>query len=151
MLRIFTSVLPFLAAAGLVFSVSNAFAGPKTAAGDEPTLTVAAARSGVTLNQLRDQAAPQTAAAVTRGTIRLRVIPHVGGKTVKAPIAWRVVTYGRDESGKRVEVAKLDGATPEFVLPAGWYIVHAQLPDQVIRHPVEVSAGRTFKYTLLKN
>ena len=151
MLRFFTSVLPFLAAAVLIFSVSSAFAGPKTVAGDEPSLTVAAANSGVTLNQLREQTAPQTAAAVTRGTIRLRVIPRVGGKTVKAPIAWRIVTYGRDASGKRVEVARVDGATPELVLPAGWYIVHAQLPDQVIRHPVEVSAGRTYKYTLLKN
>jgi hypothetical protein len=150
MLRLLKGVLPFLAVAGLVFSVSSSFAGQKASAGDEQALTVATARTGVTLNQLREQAATQTA-AMTRGTIRLRVIPHVGGKTVGAPIAWRIVTYGRDASGKRVEVARVDGATPELVLPAGWYIVHAQLPDQVIRHPVEVSAGRIFKYTLLKN
>ena len=84
------------------------------------------------------------------GTIRLRVIDKVGGRSLKAPITWRVLTYGRDDDGQRHLVAEAKGATPELVLPAAWYIVYAHLPDRVIRHPVEVTAGRTFRYTLVK-
>ena len=85
------------------------------------------------------------------GTIRLRVIDKVGGRALKAPINWRVLTYGRDGEGQRHLLAAVKGATPELVLPAAWYIVYAHLPDQVIRHPVEVTAGRTFRYTLVKS
>jgi hypothetical protein len=84
------------------------------------------------------------------GTIRLRIIRHVGGKTMTGPIRWQVMTYGKDKSGKRHQVAEVTDPTPELVLPAGWYVVHAHLPDKTIRHPVEVTAGRTFKYTLVK-
>jgi hypothetical protein len=85
------------------------------------------------------------------GTIHLRVIDGIGGRSLKAPIIWRVLTYGRDDEGQRHLLAEAKGATPELVLPAAWYIVYAHLPDQVIRHPVEVSAGRTFQYTLVKS
>ncbi len=84
------------------------------------------------------------------GTIHLRVIDGVGGRSLKAPITWRVVTYGHDDEGQRHLLAEAKGATLELVLPAAWYIVYAHLPDQVIRHPVEVTAGRTFRYTLIK-
>ena len=84
------------------------------------------------------------------GTIRLRVIDSVGGRTLKAPITWRLLTYGRDEEGQRHLLAEVRGATPELILPAAWYIVYAHFPDQVVVHPVEVTAGRTFKYTLVK-
>ena len=30
------------------------------------------------------------------GTIRLRVIDKIGGRSLKAPITWRVLSYGRD-------------------------------------------------------
>lgn len=85
------------------------------------------------------------------GTVLLRVIPNVGAQALRSPITWRVMTFGRDESGVRHLVAEVTEPTPELVLPAGWYVVHAKLPDQVIKHPVEVTAGRTFKYTLVKN
>ncbi|MEE8505407.1 MAG: hypothetical protein V3S40_04200 [Kiloniellales bacterium] len=81
----------------------------------------------------------------------MRVIPRIGGKAIKQPINWRVETFGRDAAGNRHEVAEVTGATPELVLPAGWYIVHARLPDKKIKHPVEVTAGRIFEYTLVKN
>ncbi len=84
------------------------------------------------------------------GTIRLRVIDRVGGRTLKAPITWRFLTYGRDEKGQRHLFTEVRSATPELILPAAWYIVYAHLPNQVIQHPVEVTAGRTFKYTLVK-
>ena len=90
-------------------------------------------------------------ARLATGTVRLRVIPRVGGKTVREKISWEVMTYGRDSSGKRQRVAQAKGATPEISLPAGWYLVYAHLKDGSIRHPIEVSAGRTFKYTLVKN
>ncbi len=85
------------------------------------------------------------------GTIHLRVIDGVGGQSLKAPITWRVLTYGRDDDGQRHLLAEAKGATPEWILPAAWYIVYAHLPDQVIRHLVEVAAGRTFQYTLVKS
>ena len=35
-------------------------------------------------------------------------------------------------------------------LPAGWYVIHARMRGKTIKHPVEVTAGKTFKYTLVK-
>ncbi len=89
-------------------------------------------------------------AALPAGKISLRVIERVGGPTLKAPIRWRIMTYGRDEAGQRHKIAELTGSTVELVLPAAWYIVYAQLPDRELRHPIEVTAGKSFKYTLVK-
>jgi hypothetical protein len=100
--------------------------------------------------QLAFHTNPQTA-TLPAGTIRLRVIPRVGGRTLKVPIKWRIMTYGRDKAGRRHLFTEATGATPKLVLPAGWYIVYAQLPDQELKHPVEVTAGRTFNYTLVRN
>ncbi|HEX9790957.1 MAG TPA: hypothetical protein VGA60_09850 [Kiloniellales bacterium] len=97
------------------------------------------------------QAGSEQTAALPVGTIRLRVIPQIGGATVNEPIKWRVTTFGRDSSGARPTVAEVTGSTPELVLPAGWYVVHANMAGSTIKHPVEVTAGRTFKYTLVKN
>ncbi len=97
------------------------------------------------------QAARHQTAALPVGTIRLRVIPQIGGATVNEAINWRITTFGRDSSGTRPTVAEVTGSTPELVLPAGWYVVHARMADTTIKHPVEVTAGRTFKYTLVKN
>ena len=95
--------------------------------------------------------AAQQSARLPRGTVRLRVIPEVGAQAVRAPITWRVMTFGRNSAGHRQLVTEVTAPTPSLTLPAGWYVVHAELPDQVIKHPVEVTAGRTFKYTLVKN
>ncbi|MCH8998099.1 MAG: hypothetical protein IID48_07500 [Proteobacteria bacterium] len=89
-------------------------------------------------------------AALPAGRISLRVIERVGGPTLKVPIKWRIMTYGRDDAGRRHQIAELTGSTVELVLPAAWYIVYAQLPDRELRHPVEVTAGKSFKYTLVK-
>ena len=40
-------------------------------------------------------------AALPAGEITLRVIGRVGGPTLKAPIKWRIMTYGRDDAGNR--------------------------------------------------
>ena len=89
-------------------------------------------------------------AALPAGRISLRVIERVGGPTLEAPIEWRIMTYGRDDSGRRHKIAVVTGSTIELVLPAAWYIVYAQLPDRELRHPIEVTAGKSFKYTLVK-
>ena len=96
------------------------------------------------------QAGTQSA-NLPRGTVRLRVIPKVGARAMRAPITWRVMTFGRDSAGRRQLVTEVTEPTPSLVLPAGWYVVHAELPGQVLKHPVEVTAGRTFKYTLVRN
>ncbi len=133
MLRVFKFALQIMAVAGLIAAVAPALAGD---------------RAGAVQLAFHDNS--QTA-TLPVGTIRLRVIERVGGPTLKDPIKWRVMTYGRDEQGQRHLVAELTAAAPELVLPAAWYIVYAQLPDQEIVHPVEVTARRTFKYTLVKN
>ena len=89
-------------------------------------------------------------AMLPSGAISLRVIDRVGGPTLKGPIKWRIMTYGRDDNGQRHQIAVTTGSRVELVLPAAWYIVYAQLPDQEIRHPIQVIAGKTFKYTLVK-
>lgn len=84
------------------------------------------------------------------GTIKLRVIPKVGAKALREPINWKVMTYGKDANGKRHQVAEVTAAQPEISLPAGWYVIHARMRGKTIKHPVEVTAGKTFKYTLVK-
>ncbi len=133
MLRVSKFALQIIAVAGLIAAVAPALAGD---------------RAGAVQLAFHDNS--QTA-TLPVGTIRLRVIDHIGGQTLKDPIKWRVMTYGRDEQGHRHLVAELTAAAPELVLPAAWYIVYAQLPNQEIVHPVEVTARRTFKYTLVKN
>ena len=109
----------------------------------------AAAARDSRLVQLAGHMTSQTA-NMPLGTIRLRVIPHVGGKALREPIRWRVMTYGKDNTGKRHQVAEVTEAAPELTLPAGWYVVQAQMKGKTIKHPVEVTAGKTFKYTLVK-
>ena len=132
MARNFKFAIRIIAIAGLIAAAAPALAGDRAGA-----------------VQLAFHANPQTA-NLPVGTIRLRIIDRVGGRALKDPIKWRVMTYGRDEQGDRHLAAERTGAAPELILPAAWYIVYAQLPDQEIVHPVEVTAGRIFKYTLVK-
>jgi len=152
MTRFVQLILPIFAALGL-FALSA-----PASAGQQPTTTgptleegvsASAASNGRLFQQVAQSTAPQTA-ALPIGTIRLRVIPRVGGATLKENINWHVYTFGRDSTGQRQEVTTVTGPTPELVLPAGWYVVHAQLKDQLLKHPVEVTANRIFKYTLVK-
>ncbi len=85
------------------------------------------------------------------GTIQLRLVSEIGGPTVPEPYTWQILSYTGDDYGKRRKIAEVTGATPEMVLPAGWYVVQVRVPNQVIRHAVEVVSGRTYLYTLLKN
>ncbi|MCH8037224.1 MAG: hypothetical protein IIC53_08875 [Proteobacteria bacterium] len=132
MLRVSKFAIRVIAVAGLIAAAAPALAGERAGA-----------------VQLAFHANSQTA-TLPVGTIRLRVIERVGGPVIKDPIKWRVMTYGRDAQGRRHLIAEVTAAAPELALPAAWYIVHAQLRDQEIVHPVEVTAGRTYKYTLVK-
>ncbi len=141
------------AAAGLAFLM---LAAPSQAgqAGAFGFTTSSAEKSGYTVRnprlvQIASHLNSQTA-NVPVGTIRLRVIPEIGGKAMRDPIHWRVMTYGKDSNGKRHQVAEVTDSTPEISLPAGWYVVHAKVRGKTIKHPVEVTAGKTFKYTLVK-
>jgi hypothetical protein len=132
MLRTLSFTLQAIAIIGLSAMTAPAFAGG-------PTGPV----------QLAFHENSQTA-VLPSGTISLRVIERVGGPTLKVPIKWRIMTYGRDDAGQRHKIAELTGSRVELVLPAAWYIVYAQLPDRELRHPVEVTAGKSFNYTLVK-
>ena len=89
-------------------------------------------------------------AALPAGRISLRVIDRVGGPRLKVPIKWRIMTYGRDENGQRHLIAETTGSMVELQLPAAWYIAYAELPDRELRHPIQVTAGKTFQYTLVR-
>ena len=84
------------------------------------------------------------------GKISLRVIERVGGPTLKAPIQWRIETFRRDDNGQRHQIAETTGSRVELELPAAWYIVYAEIPGGEIRHPIQVTAGKSYKYTLVK-
>ena len=92
----------------------------------------------------------QTVTPLPTGTIHLRAIDRIGGRTLKGPITWRVMTVGRNDEGRQHQVAEVTGATPKLVLPAARYIVYAKLPDREFKHAIEVTAGRTYKYTMLQ-
>ena len=80
----------------------------------------------------------------------LRAIDRIGGRTLKGPITWRVMTFGRNDEGRQHQVAEVTGATPKLVLPAARYIVYAKLPDREFKHAIEVTAGRTYQYSMLQ-
>lgn len=85
------------------------------------------------------------------GWVKLKVIPHRGAKPVKGDVAWDILTYGRDASGKRHLVATANGPRPNLVLPEGFYLVRAKTRDAKVKHTIEVTAGTTYKYTLNMN
>ncbi len=153
-LRAVKFALQAVAVTSLIGMVAPAIAGQQTGTADGAgSLTSRLAGSSERVQSLGIQLAfheGEMTGTLPVGTIRLRVIDRVGGHTLEAPITWRFLTYGRDEEGQRHLFAEVRSATPELILPAAWYIVYAHLPNQVIQHPVEVTAGRTFKYTLVK-
>ena len=134
---------------GLMVAAAPSQAGPAGVTEVVTSKLVSAADGQALLHRVAGQSASQTA-SMPLGTIRLRMIREVGGKAMREPIHWRVMTYGRDDSGRRQQVAEVTEPTPELVLPAGWYIVHARTSGKTIKHPVEVTAGKTFKYTLVR-
>ncbi len=82
------------------------------------------------------------------GWAQLRVIPHRGAQPLASAIDWQILTYGRDASGQRRQVAAVRSPNPQVILPQGHYLVVARTADAVARHTIEIAAGHTYKYTL---
>lgn len=83
------------------------------------------------------------------GTVFLKLIKSVGGPTMKTGVAWEILTYGKDATGKRHHISDSDKSQPRFVLPDGWYLARATVGTQVVKHTIEVTAGQTYKYTVI--
>lgn len=149
MKRVFKVSLHAIAGLGLMLIAAPSHAGQAGSVEATASSAQGAAQGDTLRLQVAGHMKSQTA-NMPMGTIRLRMIPEVGGQAIREPIRWRVMTYGKDEAGHRHQVAEVTDPTPELDLPAGWYIVHAQTKDKTIKHPVEVTAGKTFKYTLVK-
>lgn len=86
------------------------------------------------------------------GEIGLNMIPHVGGKPLRTPIDWQILSYRKNYQGKRDVIFSANAAETEVVLPAGWYMVHAQQKGGKLRkHVIEVTAGTRYNYTLVRD
>lgn len=86
--------------------------------------------------------------SMNAGWAQLRVIPHRGALPLTSAIEWEVLTYGRDASGNRHQVAVAKSPNPRVVLPEGFYLVRARTRDALVKHTIEITAGHTYKYTL---
>lgn len=95
--------------------------------------------------------ANQQFAALPSGQVRLQIISRGNNQTFNSPVQWTVLTFGRNSAGQREQVAKETSPTLELSLPAGWYVVHAIAGNSRIKHTIEVTAGRLYKYSLVKN
>ena len=86
-----------------------------------------------------------------RGWVRLQVVPHGGAAPLTSAIDWQILTFGRDATGRRQLVAEAKGPQPELALPEGFYLAQAQTRDALVKHTIEVAAGRSYSYTLDMN
>ncbi|MEX0760246.1 MAG: hypothetical protein WD100_11770 [Tistlia sp.] len=84
------------------------------------------------------------------GEIGLRMIPRNGGQAVTTPIDWKVLSYRKNGKGERDVVFSANAAETEVVLPAGWYLVHANENGKLTKHTIEVGAGTRYVYTLVR-
>ena len=84
------------------------------------------------------------------GIIKLRMIPDINAKPLTSDTDWQILTYGKDAQGNRQEVHRVVSPDPELVLPAGWYVVQAYNGNTMTKHTIEVTAGISYKYTLVK-
>ena len=85
------------------------------------------------------------------GWVRLQVVPHGGAAPLTSDIDWKILTFGRDASGRRQLVAEAKDPQPELALPEGFYLAQAQTRDALVKHTIEVAAGRSYSYTLDMN
>ena len=83
------------------------------------------------------------------GTVNLKLLKHVGGKTIRTGLDWEILTYGKDASGNRHLITSSKAAQPKFVLPEGWYLARVVNGTQTVKHTIEVTTGATYNYTLI--
>ncbi len=84
------------------------------------------------------------------GFATLALIPQIGANPYRRNVAWRVLSWRKDRDGNRKLLAVLTGARPRITLPEGFYTVEATHDGQQTRHTIEISRGRTYDYTLIK-
>ncbi len=87
--------------------------------------------------------------ALNAGTIFMKLLHNVGGKTYRQGVTWEILTYGKDAEGNRHLLATSDLAQPTFILPEGFYLARATTGTRNVRHTVEVTSGVHYKYTLI--
>ena len=87
--------------------------------------------------------------ALNAGTVFMKLLHNVGGKTYTTGVTWEILTYGKDASGKRHLLASSKQAQPKFVLPEGFYLARASTGTQHVKHTIEVTSGVTYKYTVI--
>ena len=87
--------------------------------------------------------------ALNAGTVFMKLLHNVGGKTYKTGVSWEILTYGKDASGKRHLLAASKDAQPKFILPEGFYLARASTGTQDVKHTIEVTKGVTYKYTVI--
>ncbi len=85
------------------------------------------------------------------GWVRLQVVPHGGAAPLTSAVDWQILTFARDATGRRQLVAETKNAQPELALPEGFYLAQAQTRDALVKHTIEVAAGRSYSYTLDMN
>ena len=87
--------------------------------------------------------------ALNAGTVFMKLLHNVGGKTYTTGVTWEILTYGKDSAGKRHLLASSNKAQPKFVLPEGFYLARASTGTQDVKHTIEVTSGVTYKYTVI--
>ncbi len=84
------------------------------------------------------------------GEIGLALIPRAGAQPVASPVDWKVLSYRKNYKGERDVVFSANAAQTQVVLPAGWYMVHANQNGTLTKHVIEVGAGIRYNYTLVR-
>jgi hypothetical protein len=99
-----------------------------------------------------DAASTRHTINLNAGEVELTLIndPTRPMNKIKGPIEWRVLTYGRDATGKRQLLHQAKASTARFTLPAGWYRVEADYGGITAWHPIEVTAGAAYAYSIVK-
>ena len=83
------------------------------------------------------------------GTVIMRLIQHVGGPILRQGVSWKILTFGKDTSGKRQMIASSSESQPKFTLPKGYYVAQAAMGKREVRHTIEVTSGMSYKYTVI--
>ncbi len=84
------------------------------------------------------------------GWVELDLI-HGVGRAVRGETVWLVESYGKMANGNRKEMHKAASTKPLILaLPAGWFVVTAEHGGVATRHTIEVTAGVTYTYDIVK-
>ena len=84
------------------------------------------------------------------GWVELDLI-HGVGRAVRGETVWLIESYGKMANGKRKQMHEATSTEPLLLaLPAGWFVVTANHGGVATRHTIEVTAGVTYTYDIVK-